>query len=75
LKQLKQLETLGHPILVGVSRKSMICRVLDIKPEEALEGTQVIQTLALLNGAKLLRVHDVKPAVQSIQLIKQYEAV
>ncbi len=59
---------LGKPILVGLSRKSMIWRTLSITAEEALNGTTVLNTVALLKGASILRVHDVKEAVQAIQL-------
>ncbi len=59
---------LGHPLLVGVSRKSMIFRPLGITPDMALNGTTVINTIALLNGAAILRVHDVAAARQAITL-------
>lgn len=58
-----------EPLLVGVSRKSMIYRKLGITPEEALNGTTVINTKALLRGAKILRVHDPKPALEAINLL------
>lgn len=57
------------PLLIGISRKSMICRALDIKPEEALNGTTVLNTIALQKGANILRVHDVKEAKQVIKLL------
>lgn len=63
------------PILVGVSRKSMVYKTLDIKPEEALNGTTVLNTVALLKGAKILRVHDVAEAVECVTLytkLKKY---
>jgi dihydropteroate synthase len=75
LAQLKKFETLGFPILTGVSRKSMINKVIGTKPENALNGTTVINTLALLNGANILRVHDVKEAMQAIQLVNCYHSV
>jgi len=59
------------PILVGVSRKSMICRTLDVNPAEALNGTSVINTLALTKGAKILRVHDVREAKQCVALYQK----
>ncbi|MCX6243968.1 MAG: dihydropteroate synthase [Bacteroidetes bacterium] len=59
----------GYPLLAGLSRKSMINRVLKIKPSEALNGTNVLNTVALLKGANILRVHDVKEAVEAINLI------
>ena len=61
------------PLLTGISRKSMINKVLQTKPEEALNGTTVINTIALLNGADILRVHDVKEARQAIELIEYYK--
>lgn len=61
-----------NPLLVGVSRKSMINRVLGTKPEEALNGTTALHAMALLNGAQILRVHDVEEAVQ---VVKLYEAL
>jgi dihydropteroate synthase len=60
------------PILAGMSRKSMVNRVLGIKPEDALNGTTALHMLALLNGASILRVHDVKEAKQTIQLFEKY---
>lgn len=72
LKHLRAFETFGLPILVGLSRKSMINRVLGIKPEEALNGTTVLNTLSLLNGADILRVHDVREAKEIIKLLTLY---
>ena len=69
MKDLKQFKTSGHPLLVGISRKSMINAILGTKPSEALNGTTVLNTFALLNGADILRVHDVKEAVQTIKLL------
>ncbi len=68
LKELKLFKDLKHPILVGVSRKSMIYKTLKINPENALNGTSVLNTIALLNGASILRVHDVKAAAEAIRL-------
>ena len=68
LKHLKSFELLGHPILIGVSRKSMIYKLLESSPEEALNGTSVLNTLALDRGADFLRVHDVKQAKETIIL-------
>jgi dihydropteroate synthase len=59
----------GLPVLAGLSRKSMINRVLGTSPTEALNGTTVLNTIALLNDADILRVHDVKPAVEAIKLV------
>jgi dihydropteroate synthase len=72
LRHLDRFKSLGFPILVGLSRKSMINKVLKTKPENALTGTISLNTLALLQGASILRVHDVKEARQVIQLVKQY---
>lgn len=58
-----------HPFLIGLSRKSMICRTLDITPDAALNGTTVLHTIALQAGAHILRVHDVSPATESIRLL------
>ena len=58
----------GFPLLAGVSRKSMINKVLQIKPSQALNGTTVLNTIALMNGANILRVHDVKEAVEAVKL-------
>lgn len=68
LRDLDIFKTLDLPILAGVSRKSMIHKVLQIKPEEALNGTTVLNTLALEKGATILRVHDVKEAAETIKL-------
>lgn len=72
LKQLEIFQVFELPILVGLSRKSMIKKVLDIPPNEALNGTTVLNTMALLNGAHILRVHDVKPAKEAIDLTMPY---
>ncbi len=65
----KQLEILELPVLAGLSRKSMIWKSLNIKPDDALNGTSVLNTVALQNGAKILRVHDVKEAVECVKLV------
>jgi dihydropteroate synthase len=59
------------PLLAGVSRKGMVWKTLNIKPEEALNGTTVLNTMALLGNADILRVHDVKEAVQTIKIVEQ----
>jgi len=69
LNQLHLLTALGKPILAGVSRKSMIWKTLGITPDEALNGTSVLNTIALERGAAILRVHDVKEAVEAVRLI------
>ena len=68
LNDLNLFKNLDRPVLVGVSRKSMIYKTLDIKPENALNGTTSLNTVALLNGANILRVHDVKEAKEVIKL-------
>jgi dihydropteroate synthase len=68
VKHLKSFETLGHPTLIGASRKSMIYKALSVLPEEALNGSTVIHTASLLNGASILRVHDVKAAVEAVKI-------
>ncbi len=70
LRELKAFQPLNVPLLAGVSRKSMIWRKLDISPEQSLNGTTVLNTIALLNGAHILRVHDVKEAVEVVKLIQ-----
>ena len=70
-----QFQIMDLPILAGVSRKSMICKVLDIQPKDALNGTTALNLVALQQGAKLLRVHDVKEAIEVIQLWQQLESV
>lgn len=61
--------TFRQPVLVGVSRKSMIYKVLGITPQESLNGTTVLNTIALLQGAKMLRVHDPREARQTIEMV------
>ncbi len=71
LAHLKEFKLLGFPILAGVSRKSMINKVLGISAEKALNGTTVLNTMALMNGASILRVHDVEEAVEAVRLVGQ----
>ena len=71
LNKLHVFNILEVPILAGISRKSMIYKVLEITPEKALNGTTALHMVALQQGAKILRVHDVKPAVETIQLFLQ----
>jgi dihydropteroate synthase len=61
------------PILTGMSRKSMLYKLLNITPQEALNGTTVLNTIAITKGAKILRVHDVKEAVETIKIMSQFE--
>jgi dihydropteroate synthase len=69
LTRLRDFSVTGLPLLVGVSRKSMIWKTLKITPEECLNGTSVLNAAALMNGADILRVHDVKEAVHTVMLI------
>jgi dihydropteroate synthase len=69
LNDLQYFGILGKPLLVGLSRKSMIWKTLDQRPEDALNGTTTLNTIALLKGAKILRVHDVKEAMEAIKLV------
>ncbi len=69
VKELKQFKVLGLPILLGVSRKSSIYKTLGISSDEALNGTTVVNTVGLLNGADIIRVHDVKEAKEIIDLL------
>lgn len=71
LKHMASLRILGRPILAGISRKSMICRTLNVKPAEALNGTTALHMITLQQGANILRVHDVKEAMEVITLYKQ----
>jgi len=71
LESLDQFHIFEWPILVGISRKSMIWRTLKTDSTQALNGTTVLNTIALLKGAKILRVHDVKEAMETITLLKQ----
>lgn len=70
LAHLDDFRVFELPLLVGVSRKSMIYRLLDITPQEALNGTTVLNTLCLLKGADILRVHDVREAVEAVKMVE-----
>jgi dihydropteroate synthase len=70
VKSLSKFNSLNVPVLVGFSRKSMIYKFLNIKPEEALNGTTVLNTYALINGASILRVHDVKEAHEVMLILE-----
>ena len=71
LRDLKNFNVFGLPILAGVSRKSMIYKTLQISPSEALNGTTALNMFALLQGANILRVHDVKEAKETVKLFEQ----
>lgn len=68
LRNLTALHELGYPLLVGVSRKSMLTKALGITADDALNATTVVNTLALMAGAAILRVHDVRPAVEAVKI-------
>ncbi len=70
LSNLNTFSTLGKPILAGLSRKSMICRPLGVNPDHALNGTTALNMVALEQGGNLLRVHDVKEAMEVVELYK-----
>lgn len=69
--QLEKFHELALPLLVGISRKSMIYRLLDITPEQALNGTTALHAAALLKGADILRVHDVREAVETCRIMQK----
>ena len=69
LHEMERMEMLHLPVLVGVSRKSMIYRLLGTEPAEALNGTTVVHTIALMKGASILRVHDVREAVECVKIV------
>jgi dihydropteroate synthase len=69
LKRLEEFTIAGLPLMVGLSRKSIIWKTLNITPSESLNGTSVLNAAALMNGANILRVHDVKEAVETVSLI------
>lgn len=68
LRDLDKYRVNGLPILIGISRKSLIYKTLGFTPQEALNGTTVLNTIALMNGADIIRVHDVKEAVEAVKL-------
>lgn len=70
LRDLREFKKLGCPVLAGMSRKGMVWKTLGITPDEALNGTTVLNTLALVGGADILRVHDVRAAVEAVRLVR-----
>ncbi len=74
LNHLELFKSLDCPILAGISRKSMIYKTLDITPEEALNGTTALHSIALLKGASILRVHDIRESVECIELVENLKA-
>lgn len=73
LSELEHFLHLETPLLVGISRKSMIYKTLELNPEEALNGTTALNAIALLKGAHILRVHDVKEAMQCVRLLENFK--
>jgi len=71
-KQLEIFHQIGFPIMAGISRKSMICKLLKVNPEKALNGTTALHALLLMKGANILRVHDVKEAKEVIAIAEQF---
>ena len=71
MNRMEDLKVLGLPLLVGVSRKSMIYRLLGTSPDEALNGTTALHAMSLLKGASILRVHDVREAVETVEIVKK----
>jgi dihydropteroate synthase len=71
LNRLDSFKVFQLPVVVGLSRKSMIWKVLETNAENALNGTTVVNTMALLGGADILRVHDVKPAMEALIIFQQ----
>jgi dihydropteroate synthase len=69
--ELDKLQVMGLPLLVGVSRKSMIYKLLGFTADESLNGTTVLNTIALMKGASILRVHDVKEAVECVKIVNR----
>ena len=71
LSKLDEITAINLPVLVGISRKSMIYKLLNSSPQEALNGTSITNTIALLKGAKILRVHDIRQAKEAITIVQQ----
>lgn len=74
MSKVELLHMAGLPLLVGVSRKSMVYKLLNVTPAQALNGTTVLHTIALQKGAQILRVHDVKQAMECIAIIDHLNA-
>jgi dihydropteroate synthase len=72
MRHLNDFSIFGLPLLVGISRKAMIYKYLGATPSESLNGTSILNTLALLKGADILRVHDVKEAVEAVKIVYKY---
>ncbi len=74
MNHLEEFRLFELPLLVGISRKSMIYRLLDGTPEDALNGTTALNTIALMKGANILRVHDVRAAVEAVRIVEKMKA-
>ena len=73
MNSLEEFKIFELPILVGVSRKSMIYKLFNTTPQEALNGTTILDTIALMKGADILRVHDVREAVETVRIVKKMQ--
>jgi dihydropteroate synthase len=69
MSELEKLQVMELPLLVGVSRKSMIYKLFGVTPQESLNGTTALNTIALMKGASILRVHDVREAVECVRIV------
>lgn len=74
MAHMEELLKLDYPLLVGISRKTMIWKLLGVTPQEALNGTTVLNTISLLKGAHILRVHDVREAVETVRIVEALRA-
>jgi dihydropteroate synthase len=74
MSELEQLQVMELPVLVGVSRKSMIYKKFGCTPNESLNGTTALHTIALMKGASILRVHDVREAVECVSIVQQIKS-
>lgn len=74
IRSLERFKTFEAPVLMGLSRKSSICKLLNVNPDQALNGTTALHTLSLLNGADILRVHDVDEARECVEIIGRYNS-
>lgn len=75
LKNLEKFYSLAHPVLVGISRKSMINKLLNISSKESINGTTILNTIALEKGAKIIRVHDVKEAKEAVKIVEYLKRI
>jgi dihydropteroate synthase len=75
LQNLETFRIFGLPLMAGLSRKSMVCKILNVNPDKALNGTTVLNSIALMKGANIIRVHDVKEAIEAIQLTDELKNV